>query len=194
MGEASWSDAELIGRTRRGDVEAFGRLVERYQDYVYNAAYHLLGGDQEAEDIAQEVFVRAFSHLRGFEGRARFSTWLYGITLNCVRSRWRQERRRATVRLDGSDEDDEGGQDPPADTAGPVEAAMQSERVEAVRSAIACLEPELREAVVLRDIQGLSYEEIAESLGVPLGTVKSRLFRARQALKDLLEPLVRRAR
>lgn len=188
--EASPSDAELTDLARGGDVEAFGLLVERNQDFVYNAVYHLVGREQDAEDIAQEVFVRAFTSLRGFEGRARFSTWLYGIMLNSVRSFWRRRRIRATFSLEASG----GGEDavpfgPPAEGDGPVAAAMRDEQVRAVRAAIAGLDEELREIVVLRDIRGLSYQELAEALGLPVGTVKSRLHRARLALKERLEPL-----
>lgn len=188
--EASPSDVELTDLARGGDVEAFGLLVERNQDFVYNAVYHLIGREQDAEDIAQEVFVRAFTSLRGFEGRARFSTWLYGIMLNSVRSFWRRRRIRATFSLEASG----GGEDavpfdPPAEGDGPLAAAMRDEQVRAVRAAIAGLDEELREIVVLRDIRGLSYQELAEALDLPAGTVKSRLHRARQALKERLEPL-----
>ena len=90
MAEASPSDAELVRKAQAGRADAFGLLVQRHQDYVYNAVCHLIGSGQDAEDIAQEVFVSAYRALAGFEGRARFTTWLYGIMLNSVRSHWRR--------------------------------------------------------------------------------------------------------
>ena len=193
MGEAPRGDAELLRRARGGEIEAFGQLVEQYQDYVFNVVYHLVGGDRgEAEDIAQEVFIRAYRHLDGFEGRARFSTWLYGIALNCVRTLWRRRRRRGSVSMDSLRENDGGWPDPQADQDGPEESALRNERVSAVRSAIAGLDDDLREVIVLRDIQGLAYEEIAGSLDVALGTVKSRIHRARAALKEVLGPFFSR--
>ncbi len=188
MPEALPSDADLIARTREGDAEAFGRLVERNQDYVYNLVYHLVGGEQDAEDIAQEVFVRAYKGIGRFEGRAKFSTWLYGIMLNCVRSFWRRRARRRTFTLGPGGEDDEDERpEPESGGDNPFEATMREERIETVRSAIAELDHELREIVVLRDIHGLPYEELAEVLDLPAGTVKSRLHRARSVLKEKLE-------
>jgi len=191
MGEAvSSSEADLLGRARGGDVDAFGLLVEQNQDRIYNAVYHLVGNDEDAEDIAQEVFVRAFRNLGRFAGRAKFSTWLYGIMLNSVRSYWRRRRGQPAVRLEGPEEEDNGpGTDPPARGDGPLDASVRREQVRLVRAAIAELDEDLREIVVLRDIRGLSYEELEEALSLPAGTVKSRLHRARQALKDKLEPL-----
>lgn len=180
---------ELVGRARGGDAAAFGRLVERHQDHIYSAVCHLVGSGADAEDIAQEVFVLAYTNLSGFRGRAKFSTWLYGIMLNSVRSYWRRRQRRAAASLGTAQEEGETNSDPPARGDGPQEASMRQESVQIVRAAIAALDAELREIVVLRDIQGLSYEELAEALGLAPGTVKSRLHRARQALKDKLEPL-----
>ena len=186
--EAPSSEARLIGRARDGDVQAFGRLIELNKDYVYNAVYHLVGNAADADDIAQEVFLRAFKNLGGFEGRARFSTWLYGIMLNSVRSFWRRRTLRSTASLDGGDEDSP-RPDPPANSDGPAAVSDRRERVAAVRSAIAALDEESREIVVLRDIKGMAYEELADVLGIPVGTVKSRLHRARAALRQALEPL-----
>lgn len=187
MGEVFPSDADLVARARSGDVEAFGLLVERNQDYIYNVVYHLVGSGQDAEDIAQDVFVQAYKSIARFEGRAKFTTWLYGIMLNSVRSFWRRRSRRPTFVLGGPNEDDE-RPDPQAGGDNPLEATMREERVRTVRRAIAGLDDDLREIVVLRDIRGLTYEELAEVLDVPDGTVKSRLHRARQALKEKLQP------
>jgi len=187
MAEATTSEAELLRRARSGEVEAFGQLVEHYQDYVYNVVFHLVGSDREAEDIAQEVFMRAYTHLDRFQGRARFSTWLYGIALNCARTMWRKRGRRGRVVMSQADGDADMPL-PAANADGPEDELLRQERVAQVRAAIAALDGEMREAIVLRDIQGLAYEEMAEVLGVALGTVKSRLHRARQALRDILGP------
>ena len=188
MAKAAPTDVDLVSRARRGDVAAFGRLVERHQDFVYNAVFHLVGNEQDAEDLAQDVFIRAFGSLARFEGRAKFTTWVYGIMLNTVRSHWRRAGRRAVVSLDVSADDDHPNPGPPATGDGPVDASLRREEVRHVRAAIAGLDSDLREITVLRDIEGLAYEELAQVLGVPIGTVKSRLHRARRQLKDRLEP------
>ena len=188
MGEASRTDAELVALAHAGDVEAFGRLVERNQHYVYNAVYHLVGNERDAEDIAQDVFVKAYRSIGRFEGRSKFSTWLYGIMLNSVRSFWRRRTRRPRLVQDAAEED-ERAHDPAAEGRNPFEESVRGERVEAVRAAIARLDEDLREIVVMRDIRGLSYEELADVLDLPDGTVKSRLHRARSALKELLDPI-----
>lgn len=188
--DAPSREARLVAKARSGDVEAFGSLVEASQDYIYNAVFHMVGDDQDAADITQEVFMRAFRKLDRFEGRARFTTWAYGIMLNIVRSHWRRAKRRTVLPLPGGGaESDSSRTDPPATNDGPAEVAERHEQVEDVRAAIAELDEHLREIIVLRDIEGLSYEELAEALGLEAGTVKSRLHRARQALRQRLEPL-----
>jgi len=189
MGKASPSDAELVTRACGGETQAFAMLIERHQDNMYNAIAHLMGSVQDAEDIAQEVFLSAFRNLRKFRREARFTTWLYGIMLNCVRTHWRRRRRRLdNVSLDAPAGEGGWHPDPPSPRAGPLEESARREAVEVVRCAIASLDVELREVIVLRDVEGLSYEELAGALGLPLGTVKSRLFRARSALKDKIVP------
>ena len=193
MAKASPSDAELVKKAQAGQREAFGLLVERHQDYVYNSVCYLTGGGQDAEDIAQEVFVSAYRALGRFQGRALFTTWLYGIMLNSVRSYWRRRRKVKVLSVQsggagGAGEDDDPAVQVPARQDGPAEMSLRAERVQVVRAAIAALEEDLREIVVLRDIQGLSYEELAEALALPNGTVKSRLYRARRELMERLRP------
>ncbi len=188
MAEASPSDAELVRRAQAGRTQAFGRLVERHQHYIYSAVRHLVGNVDLAEDIAQDVFLKAYAALDGFRGDARFTTWLYGIMLNCVRSHWRRAGRAKFLSVDNTGEEEADRYELESERAGPLEHAVREEHVRRVRKAIAELEPSFREIIVLRDIQGLTYEELAEALELPAGTVKSRLYRARQQLKDSLEP------
>jgi len=188
MTKASPSDEELVKKAQAGRTDAFGLLVERHQDYVYNAVFHLVGRGADAEDIAQEVFVSAYRALSGFKGRARFTTWLYGIMLNAVRSYWRRRKRVTVLSVDADDDDEGSGRQIPAKQESPAETSMRAERVRAVRAAIGALDENLREIIVLRDIQGLTYEELSEALALPDGTVKSRLFRARRELTEKLKP------
>ncbi len=189
MEESSCDDMELVARTCGGETEAFAVLVSRHQDYIYNAVFHLIGAAQDVEDIAQEVFLKAFHGLSGFRRGSRFSTWLYGIMLNCVRTYWRTRKRRPSVAsLGGHGHDGNPVPDPTSPQPGPLTNSVQSERVELVRRAIGELERELREIIVLRDIEGLSYRELARVLRLPLGTVKSRLSRARSALRRKIAP------
>jgi len=192
MGEAITAESggarerRLVARAQQGDVDAYSELIKANQDSIFGAIYHLVGNKEDAEDIAQEVFLKAYRGIRRFRGAASFSTWLYGIMLNCVRTHW----RRATHAVETLDGDADGRHDPPAPGGGPEEEALRRERIGAVRRAIAGLDEEAREVVVLRDIRGLSYEEMAAAIGAPVGTVKSRLHRARQALKTRLAPLL----
>ena len=190
MGHTSLSDDELVELACAGQDQAFEALVCRHQDNIYNAAYYLVGNHQDAQDIAQDVFVKAYGSIVKFRRKSRFGTWLFGIMLNTVRSFWRKRSRTdGAVHLGGNPADEErghlslqSGQD------GPLGTSLRLETVQMVRSAIEQLEEELREILVLREIQGLAYEDIAALLRLPLGTVKSRLFRARYALKEELEP------
>jgi RNA polymerase sigma-70 factor (ECF subfamily) len=191
MPDASQGDVDLVVRTCRGECNAFGVLVSRYEGQVYNAVVHLVG-ESDAEDIAQEVFMKAFRGLGSFRREAKFSTWLYGIMMNCVRTHWRSRRRhRGVFSLDGGNPHEDAPLDPPSPRDGPFADSVRRETVEMVRCAIGGLDGELREIIVLRDIEGLSYYEVSRVLGLPLGTVKSRLFRARSALKDKMAPLWR---
>lgn len=191
MNDSCASDAELVRLARSGKPEAFGELVVRYQDRLYNSVYHMAGNERDAEDIAQDVFLRAYEGLRGFRQEAKFSTWLFGIMLNTVRNFWRRQGRRpAALSLDATAQDGQSSfSDPPSPHDGPQETNVREERVARVRAAIDELDEESREILVLRDIEGFSYTELAEVLELPLGTVKSRLYRARAGLKKKLEPM-----
>ncbi len=190
-------DLDLVEKCRQGDVEAYGRLVMKYQDRVFNTCLRLCGNRADAEDCTQEAFLKAFRAIHSFEGNARFSTWVFRITVNVVLSARRKSRARPSVSMDGPPrgrDADAGGsiaENVPADEQGPASRAENSDTMQQVQQALARLDVEHRMVIVLRDIESLDYEEIAEILNVPRGTVKSRLHRARMALRDALAPHLR---
>lgn len=181
----------LVERAKNGDRRAFEGLVDSYKDKVFLYVSRMLRDPEEAHDIAQETFVRAYQSLPGFRGASSFQTWLYRIASNLVIDSVRRHRRRedSAVSLDAPVDTDEGqmGRDLADDRRGPEALAESSAVQYEVQRAIAKVTPKLRAVLVMYDIQGMSYQEIAEVLGCPLGTVKSRLFNARSQLKDLLE-------
>jgi len=191
MPERLEGDDRLVAQAQRGDAAAFGRLVERHQDALFNGICRMVNQRQDAEDLAQEVFVKAFRNIARFEGRSAFYTWLYSIAVNAVISHRRKagtRRRLAAVSLDA------GTDDQAIDVADcstlPDVAAEHHELGDRIEQAIARLDDEQRVMVVLRDIEGFDYEAIGTMLGCPQGTVKSRLHRARLALREQLKDLV----
>jgi RNA polymerase sigma-70 factor, ECF subfamily len=181
-------DAGFVVRCRRGDTEAFSVLVRRHQKKMLNIAYRMIGDYDEACDIVQEAFLSAFRAIGKFRGDARFSTWLCGIVLNNAKTH--MAKKTARIRREGASLDDpltpEGGRllnglCSPEESV--VDRMEKRERDAKVQECMGALEDEQREVLVLRDIQDFSYEEIAVMLKLPEGTVKSRLFRARNALK-----------
>ena len=181
MHEAREDDSQLLRRLRAGEAAAFEELVRTYQHRVFGIALRMLGNAAEAEEIAQEAFLRAYRALAEFRGDAKLSTWLYAIAsrlcLNRLASGERSMIRQgedSVMRL-------------PHDAGGPDAVLEQTELEAALHRAIAELPDERRIVVVLRDLEGLSYEEIAAALDLPTGTVRSRLHRARLDLKDKLE-------
>mgnify|MGYP006279699905 CR=1 FL=1 len=189
MSQSSLSDRKLVEAVRKGRPEMFGRLVERHQDRIYNSVYYMVSNREDAEDLAQEVFLKAYDNIHSFRQEAKFGTWLFGIMLNTVRSYWRKQSRRSSkLRLDHGEDGET--IDVEAEVDGPVKSSLRAERVQQVREAIDRLKHDLREVIVLRDIEGMTYEEIAEALDVPMGTVKSRLYRARNSLKEKLIPVL----
>ena len=188
--------AQLVARAKAGDREAFDGLVQLYTPQVYNVALRITGSPEEAEDCVQEAFLRAFSALRGFRGEAAFSTWLYRVAVNAANDAARQRSRQP---LSASDLADRGSDDAPPDldrvglhddtpTNHPEHALLQEQRRRVVLRAIHSLPEKHRTVVILYDIQGLSYDQIARIIGARVGTVKSRLNRARLTLKDRLAP------
>lgn len=187
------SDEEIVRRTVGGDRDAFGILVRRYQDRLHNAAYRLVGSAEDARDIVQDSFVKAYRNLGGFRGHSSLYTWLFRIVVNMSLSH-RRKRKRKWMRLmtPGPDRGDEAGPAglPDASAADPADPLVTAETEAIVQRALDDLDEEHRTVVVLRDIQHFDYHEIAEILDVPTGTVKSRLHRARLMLRDRLKPLL----
>jgi RNA polymerase sigma-70 factor (ECF subfamily) len=171
----------LLDRLRAGDGRAFEELVIQYQHRVFGVALRMLGNAAEAEEVAQEAFVRAYRGIGEFRGDASLATWLYAITSRLALNRLGAGERRVTRQGDEALAFVADGR------SGPAETAEQSELALALQRAIAELPDERRAAIVLRDIEGLAYEEIARALDLPIGTVRSRIHRARMDLKAKLE-------
>ena len=190
-----------MDRVLAGDRDAFAVLVERHGGRIHAAILRMVRDPEAANDLAQETFLKAYAALASFRRGAAFSTWLYSIALNQVRTEFRRRKSvkgQAMLSLDaaGAPGDDAGGggvPEPAGAGPGPADEAQRREEARRVHEALGRLDDEYREAVVLRDLEGLSYEEIAEAAGVPVGTVRSRIHRGRAALRDLLAPARGRA-
>ena len=175
-------DAQLIAQTLTGRAAAFGELVLKYQDRLYNALVHTMGSKEDARDVVQDAFLQAYLKLSTFHQSSGFYTWLYRIAFNVAASQRR--RKRPVVSVEQVRESS--GQEPVAVEANPGDRLEQEERQQLIREAIAQLSEEHRVVLVLREIEGLCYESIAEILELPVGTVRSRLHRARLQLRDQL--------
>lgn len=185
-------DAALAAACRQGDLDAFEELVRRHQKRMYNIAWRITGSLEDAAEIAQDAFVAAFRRIGSFRGEAKFSTWLTSIVINHARNRLKQTRSRTRHEAYSLDEplrtgDGELLPDPPSGGLSALDRLERQDRQKAVQDCIAKLEPEYREVLVLRDLQEYSYEEIGSALKTREGTVKSRLFRARDAVKECLK-------
>lgn len=183
-------DLELVKRCQAGDRAGFDELVRKHHALAYNIAYRMLGDHDRAADATQSAMLRAYRAIARFRHDASFSTWLYRIVTNvCLDQIRRQERGARSLTLVGEDDGaalDE--MDVPDNSNDPGASAEQQERREFVQAALLRLAPDHRAVLVMYDLSGLSYEEIAQALEIPLGTVKSRLNRARHALKEELAP------
>jgi RNA polymerase sigma-70 factor, ECF subfamily len=188
-------DYELVTLCQRGDVEAFRPLVERHQRRMMNTAYRMIGDHDAASEVVQDAFVAAYKSIRKFKGESKFSTWLCSIVINLSKNRLKQMRTRfhregRSIHNTVETEDGEIVSDPPSQEPSALEQLEKREIQTKVQACINSLDVEYREVLVLRDIQGLSYDELGRVLKVPDGTVKSRLFRAREALKDRLKEVL----
>jgi len=197
---AGLRELELLRKAQRGQREAYGQLVLLYQDRLYNAVLRLVGDREEARELTQEAFTRGFMKLESFRGDASPYTWLFRIAVNLAISQLRKMKRHRTFSLDASGRNGNGrhSTDDQAsslvdrlasqNTARPSETLEDREQGEQVMAALGRLDAEYRAVLVMRDIEGFDYQQMAEVLDLPLGTLKSRLFRARLALRDELRP------
>lgn len=182
-------DADVIRRVRAGDADAFGALVEKYGGRIARLVRGFVRNEQDAQDVVQDAFVKAFARLDRFDGRSAFFTWLYRIAANTAMDHNKKVRRRpAPLPLETPREDEEGrtGISPAAPGPSPAEGAMTSELRLRIDEAMEGLPEVFREVVILREMEGLSYDDMARALGVSRGTVESRLFRARERLRARL--------
>ena len=182
----TWTDEELVARSQRGDVDSFNQLILRWERPIYALAYRVIGREDEARDVCQEAFLRAFRALPGFKGQAKFSSWLYRITLNLCRD-WIRRQRRAPVSQMPEDMDVLEA----VAARGPVESiedlVARRELSAVVEEAMALLPEEQRTAIVLKEYHGMTFHEIADLQGCPLSTVKTRLYQGLSVLRRQLE-------
>lgn len=186
MTEAGQDDYTLVNLALKGRVAAFETLVDKYHDRVYRLAFRLLGNVQDAEDVTQEVFTQVFLSLKSFKGKSSFYTWLFRITYNVSISQRR--RRRPVISLQAS----QGADSAPelmvvSQEGSPEENLTREENKAMLEKALEKLSMEHRACLVFKEMEGMSYEEIAHSLDIPVGTVRSRLFRARLDLRNILD-------
>ncbi len=185
---ATFDESALVARAQAGDSEAFGELVSRYQNKIYRLAKHITQNDEDAEDVLQEAFLKAYEHLSGFQGNSKFYTWIVRIAVNEALMKLRKRKSDRTVPLDE-----------PVDTGeemvnreiavwedNPEQRYSREEMQQILNEAVADLKPDFRTVFALRDIEELSTEETAEALGISIPAVKSRLLRARLALREKL--------
>ena len=191
--ETDTDDRMLVARAQKGDEDAFAELVRKYSGRAYQIAYGVLGNRQDAEEIAEDTFIKIYHALPDFRGDAAFTTWMYRIALNLARNKYQWNKARAAGRhvsidapLEGSEEDDDRRLEIPDATPPPDQMAAYNELDKELNAQLEQLPEVYREALVMRNIQEMSYEQIAELLKCKMGTVKSRIARARDELKKRL--------
>src|SRR5437667_1479788 len=178
----TWTDEELVARSIRGDADSFNELILRWERPIYALAYRVIGREQDARDVCQETFLRAFRALKGFRGQAKFSSWLYRIALNLCRDGVRRERRTPVVQApEGVDLMDLAVATEPSESI--EDLVARRDQVRAVERAMAWLPEEQRAAIVLKEYHGLTFQEIADLVGCPLSTVKTRLYQGLTVLR-----------
>lgn len=181
----SSDDHRLITECREGNSAAFGELVSRYQDRLFNSVLRLVNNAEDARDVVQEAFLHAYQSLHSFKGDSLFFTWLYRIAVNTAISMRRKQKPTLRVQPGGEEKD---AIDPldPSETNRPGHAIEMAEEERIVHDALAKLSVEHRAVLVMKDMDGMKYEEMADILGVPVGTIRSRLHRARLEIRDIL--------
>lgn len=179
-----YTDEDLVQKVKGGDLDAFDQLVYRYEGKIYSVAYRFMGNHADAGDLAQDTFARMYQALPGFRGDSSFATWLYRIAANACRDELRKRQRRRSVSMDELIEASPANVPAAASEYLPEEVAQRHETQRQVQECLNQLSGDHKLILVMREIQGLSYEEIAGVLGCSLGTVKSRISRARNALKE----------
>ncbi len=178
----TWTDEELVAKSVGGDAESFNELILRWERPIYVLAYRTIGREEDARDVCQETFLRAFRALPGFRGQAKFSSWLYRIALNLCRDWMRRERRAPTVQApEGVDLLDLAAAAEPSESI--EELVARKDLARAVERVMARLPEEQRTAIVLKEFHGLTFREIAEVVGCPLSTVKTRLYQGLTVLR-----------
>lgn len=183
-------DEQLVVRAQKGDQRAFELLVRKYQNKIIQLVSRLVG-DADAQDVAQETFIKAYRALNGFQGNSAFYTWLYRIGINTAKNHLvARGRRPSNQDIDVQDAEMFGHTEQMSDIDTPEAQLLTEEIKTKVEEAIAKLPSDLRQAITLRELEGLSYEEIAEMMDCPIGTVRSRIFRAREAIDAVLKPLL----
>jgi RNA polymerase sigma-70 factor, ECF subfamily len=182
----SWTDEELVARSVAGDAESFNQLILRWERPIYALAYRIIGREDDARDVCQETFLRAYRALKGFKGQAKFSSWLYRITLNLCRDWMRRERRTPVVPTpEGMDVLELASERGPTASIEDIVASAELSRV--VAAAMTKLPDEQRTAIILKEYHGLTFQEISDLQGCPLSTVKTRLYQGLTVLRRHLE-------
>jgi len=190
MGERS-IDQALVERVQQGDKQAFDVLVLKYQNKIIQLAYRYVHDHEEAMDVAQEAFIKAYKSLGNFRGDSAFFTWIYRIAINTAKNHLVSSARRPPrTDLDARDAEQYDGATGLREYATPEHELLRDELKETIAGAISELPDDLRTAITLRELEGMSYEEIAQAMDCPIGTVRSRIFRARDAIDTKLKPLL----
>ena len=176
----------LIQKAQKGDTNAFGTLVASYEKFIFNVACKMFSNSEDVSDIAQEALIKAYKNIDKFDFNSSFSTWLYRITVNACIDEMRRRKGKESFSIDA--EDEEGGLAVQIEdtSLGAEERVIQNETVSEVRAAIDKLSEEHKTVIILRDLQDMTYEQVAQTLDLSIGTVKSRLARARKSLKDII--------
>lgn len=187
---AHGTDEQLVARVQKGDKHGFDLLVLKYQHKVMALVRRFVKDPAEAEDVAQEAFLKAYRAINGFRGESAFYTWLYRIAVNTAKNALDSRKRRPGADVDIDDIEEFAFSENLRQEENPESLLASQDLHRVVEEALAALPEELRKALVLREFDGLSYEEIAQSMGCPIGTVRSRIFRAREAIDAAIRPLL----